>query len=205
MQALMHIDQLEQARVLLSPIRVEILDMLRERGTCTEMARRLQTSPQRTNNHVKELLRAGFVEIVEKRPKRNMIETVYQARAKTYWLSPRLTRRLGEDGTELRDRMSLHNLITMSEQLQEDVAILLDRVDAHEVPSLGVTADVTLRTEKEREAFARDYLKAMHAVLEKYQGTGPNEYSYTAMLVCYPAVRVDPKYEHPRAVGEQDD
>ena len=83
MQALMHIDQLKQARVLLSPIRVEILDMLRERGTCTEMARRLQTSPQRTNNHVKELLRAGFVEIVEKRPKRNMIETVYQARAKT--------------------------------------------------------------------------------------------------------------------------
>ena len=81
MQALMHIDQLEQARVLLSPIRVEILDMLRERGTCTEMARRLQTSPQRTNNHVKELLRAGFVEIVEKRPKRNMIETVYLARA----------------------------------------------------------------------------------------------------------------------------
>lgn len=192
MQALMQIDDLQKARVLLNPMRLEILDMLRERGTCTELAKRLSTSAQRANNHVKELLRAGFVEIVEKRPKRNMIESVYQARAKAYWLSPRLTRRMGDDATELRDRMSLHNLITMSERLQEDAATLLNVVDDSVVPSFGVTAEITLRTEEDREAFAKDYLKVMHLLLERYQGKGSAEHSFTAMVVCYPSVEALP-------------
>ena len=41
MQALMHIDQLEHARVLLSPDPDGNPRLLRERGTYTEMARRL--------------------------------------------------------------------------------------------------------------------------------------------------------------------
>ena len=188
MQAVMQIDDLSRARVLLHPKRVEILDLLRERGTCTELARQLGTSAQNANNHVKALLRAGFVRVVEKRKKRNMTESVYQACSKAYWLSPKLTRRMGDDGSELEDRMSLHNLIAMSERLQEDAAALLSSVDEHEVPSLGVTADITLTTPEEREAFSRDFLRAMHGLLEKYQGTGPNEHSYTTMLVCYPAV-----------------
>ena len=82
--------------------------------------------------------------------------------------APRLTRRLGPDGGELRDRMSLHNLIAMSERLQDDAATLLDAVDEHEVPSLGVTAEITLKSAEEREAFSRDFLRAMHTLLEKY-------------------------------------
>jgi DNA-binding transcriptional ArsR family regulator len=184
----MQIAELARARVLLHPKRVEILDLLRERGTCTELARQLGTSAQNANGHVKELLRAGFVRVVETRQKRNMTETVYEACSKAYWLSPRLTRRMGDDGNELRDRMSLHNLIAMSERLQEDAAALLGRVDEHEVPSIGVTAEITLRTPAERDAFSRDFLRAMHRLLEKYQGAGPNAHSYTAMLVCYPSV-----------------
>ena len=195
MQAVMQIDELSRARVLLHPKRVEILDLLRERGTCTELARQLGTSAQNANNHVKALLRAGFVRVVEKRQKRNMTESVYQACSKAYWLSPKLTRRMGDDGSELSDRMSLHNLIAMSERLQEDAAALLSRVDEHEVPSLGVTADITLKTPEEREAFSRDFLRAMHRLLEKYQGAGPNEHSYTAMLVCYPAVEKESEAE----------
>lgn len=188
MQAVMQIDDLARARVLLHPKRVEILDLLRERGTCTELAREIGTSAQNANNHVKALLRAGFVRVVERRRKRNMTESVYEACSKAYWLSPRLTRRLGPDGGELRDRMSLHNLIAMSERLQDDAATLLDAVDEHEVPSLGVTAEITLKSAEEREAFSRDFLRAMHRLLEKYQGTGSDEQAYTAMLVCYPRV-----------------
>lgn len=184
----MQIDDLARARVLLQPRRVQILELLRERGTCTELARQLGTSAQNANGHVKALLRAGLVRVVERRKKRNMTESVYQACSKAYWLSPKLTRRMGDDGSELRDRLSLHNLLAMSERLQEDAAALLSEVDEHEVPSLGVTAEITLKTPEQRDAFSRDFLRAMHRLLEKYQGTGPNEHSYTAMLVCYPAV-----------------
>lgn len=191
MQTLMQIDNLESARVLLNPMRIEILDILRDRGTCTEIAKELSTSAQRANNHVKELLRVGLVDIVETRPKRNMIESVYQASAKSYWLSPRLTQRMGDDATPLRDRMSLHNLISMSERLQHDAAALLNEVDESEVPSFGLTAEVTLRTEADRQAFAKDYLKVMHLLIEKYQGRGKKKHSYTAMVICYPAVEQD--------------
>ena len=68
--------------MLLHPKRVEILGILRERGTCTELARQLGTSAQNANNHVKALLRAGFVRVVERRKKRNLTESVYQACSK---------------------------------------------------------------------------------------------------------------------------
>ena len=191
MQTLMQIDDLGSARVLLNPMRIEILDMLRERGTCAELAKQLTMSAQRANNHVKELLRVGLVEIVETRPKRNMTESVYQASAKTYWLSPRLTQGMGDDATILRDRMSLHNLISMSERLQHDAAALLNEVDESDVPSFGLTAEITLRSEADRQAFAKDYLKVMHLLIERYQGRGNKKHNYTAMVICYPAVEQD--------------
>jgi hypothetical protein len=83
--------------------------------------------------------------------------------------------------------MSLHNLITLSEELQEDAAALLSVVDESEVPSFGLSAEITLRSEEDRQAFAKDYLKAMQQ-LERYEGRGRRKHKYTAMVACYPTV-----------------
>lgn len=188
------IRDIEAARVLLNPIRVAMLELMREPRTSAELAEKLEMSPQRINNHLKELLDTKLIERVENRTKRNLIEGVYQASGRFYWLSPRITREQSVDLQKLQEAMSLHNLLVMSERLHEDAARLLERSDsakAGEVPSIGVTAEIRLRTPQEREQFTREFLTALHSVLEKYQGPAGPEQKFTAMMICYPSVESD--------------
>lgn len=185
MKELHRIEHLSEARTLLNPIRISVLKLLREPQTCTELARRLEMTPQRVNNHLKELLQEGLIERVGEKTKRNLVEGVYQAIAKSYWLSPRL---LHEGCLRLEERISLNNLLLMAERLQDDVTELLGQAGGESVPSVGVTAEIRLRGAEERERFLQDYMTLMRELLKKYQGPGPAESRYTAMLLCYPVL-----------------
>jgi DNA-binding transcriptional ArsR family regulator len=178
------IDDLRQAKALLHPWRVAILGRLREPKTCLELAEALGVSQQRVNNYVKELLRAGLVEKVASRQKRNVLEAVYHAVGRRYWLSPRLAE--DQSAEVAHDGQALHNLLQLSERLQDDASRLFERLASERVPSIGLTAEVTLRTDEERAAFAKDLVSALHGVLEKYQSGGRRADAYTAMVVCYP-------------------
>ena len=126
--------------------------------------------------------------MVKKTPKRHLIEKTYMAAAKTFWLSPQLTSLLEDDREKLQERLSLHNLLRMSEELQQDAADLLGKVeDSSQVPSIGVSVEIRLRSEQERKQFTREYLRLMHSLLERYQGPADPGQTYKAMLVCYPA------------------
>ena len=187
MKQVHQINNINQAKTLMNPTRVTILNLLDEPRTCKELSDELSISQQRVNNNIKELLKAKLIKKVKTRKKRNMMEGVYQAISLVYWFSPELSR--DKKIKQLQDQESLHNLLVMSERLQKDASNLLGYSSTKEdVPSIGVTADVVLKTEKEREAFTRDFLKAMHDVLEKYQGVGKKNEEYTAMIVCYPTV-----------------
>jgi DNA-binding MarR family transcriptional regulator len=184
MKELHQIKDLRQAKALMNPWRIALLNLLREPKTCLEIAEALELSQQRVNNNIRELVKAGLVKKVASRQKRNLVEAVYQASSKTFWFSPQLA--LGKTKRQARDVESLNNLLRLSEQLQDDASQLLGKTDAASVPSFGVTADVVLRSAAEREAFAKDLLKALHGVLEKYQGRGAGAETFTTMIVSYP-------------------
>ena len=175
----------------MQPLRVKILGALVEPAVCADLAHSFDSTPQCINNHLKVLQSAHLIEVVAQKPKRHLIEKTYRAVAKSFWLSQGLTRVMGEDHQKIREQLSLHNLLKMSEQLQEDAAALLGTAHGVEVPSIGVCAEVQLRSEEERSRFTRDYLRLMHGLLERYQGTGGREHRYKAMLVCYPDFQKD--------------
>ena len=184
MQEMVEIGRLEQAKVALHPARIELLERLVEPMTCAALAQQMGLSPQRVNNHLKELLKAKLIRVVKRRRVRNLVESTYQAVAKTYWLSPKLVRRRAEDTA--RDRLSLHSLLLTAETIHDDVAALLDRTSSDEVPSLGFSVDLHLRDEDHRNAFTRDVLEALKPVVEKYQGAR-SQNAYKLRLVCYPS------------------
>lgn len=186
MRELHQIEDLDQARRALNPVRLRILSLLRKPMVAAEIADALDMTPQRINNHLRELREAGLVEVVAETRKGHLIERTFQASAKTFWLSPRIASPQGDSES---DQRSLHNLQVMAERLQDDTAALLDHIGAARVPSVGVTAEITLKDEAQRAEFSREYLKLMHTLLEKYQEPGEAAQRYTAMLVCYPAVR----------------
>ena len=96
MRDVLYLEQIEQAEALLKPQRVEVLRQLAEPRTCTEVAARLEPDPA-----------AGLLprQAAGRRPAWSSrspsarcaasSEGIYQATARSYWLSPRLVGRIG--------------------------------------------------------------------------------------------------------------
>src|SRR3954451_17946294 len=85
MQDVLFLDRLEQADALVKPRRVEVLRLLPEPRTCTEIGRELGDSPQKGYYHVKRLQSAGLVERVDERRARGIVEGIYRASAQSFW------------------------------------------------------------------------------------------------------------------------
>src|SRR5690348_5900289 len=83
------------ANALLQPARLDVLRQLAEPRSCPQVAAALGLTTSRVHYHVKVLEKAGLVERVAERRVRAVVEGVYQAAARSYWLSAGLVGRLG--------------------------------------------------------------------------------------------------------------
>jgi len=175
----MYLEQIEQAETLLKPQRIEVLRQLAEPHTCTEVATQLGQTPQRVYYHVKRLVEAGLVDQVSERKVRGIHEGIYQASARSYWLSPRLVGRLGL--RKAQDEMSLGYLLNLMEEVQADIAAL-DRA-APELPSIGVSGEIRVPAEQ-RQQFLTDLQTALQDLFTRYGGTEGD--AFKLAVACYP-------------------
>jgi DNA-binding transcriptional ArsR family regulator len=179
MQDVMYLERIEQAETLLKPRRIDILRRLAEPHSCPEIATALEESTQKIYYHVKRLEEAELVDRVAERRVRGIVEGVYQARARSYWLSPNLVGRIGRKRSE--SELSLGFLLTLAEDVTEDVARLA--CAGVEVPTVGFSAEIYLPAEQ-REAFLHDLQAVMQELLTQYGGAeGP---AFKIAFACYP-------------------
>jgi DNA-binding transcriptional ArsR family regulator len=177
----------ERLQALAHPIRVQVLEALREPASAATVARRIGQPRQKVNYHLKELERAGLVHRVEERRSGNFIETLYRAAARTFLVSPQVAWAGQRRFETLRAQHSLETLVLLGERLQRDAAGLLDRAafDGDEIASASVAAEVRFADEQGREAFLEEYLKALAPLLERH---GAKEGApYRVLLAAYPA------------------
>ena len=173
-------------QALAHPIRVQVLEALRDEASAATVARRIGLSRQKVNYHLKELERAGLVQRVEERRAGNFIETLYRAVARTFLVSPEVAWADGRRFETLASQHALETLVLLGERLQRDAAGLLDRAayDGAQIASASVTAEVSFADEEEREAFLNEYLEAIAPLLKRY---GAKEGApYRVMLAAYP-------------------
>src|SRR5215468_7344949 len=97
------VSDVEEAAVLLHPLRLEILSLCREPASASELGRRLGLPRQRVNYHVRALERAGFLRPAGRRRRRNMIEQRYVASARAFVLSPRILGPIAADWRDIGD------------------------------------------------------------------------------------------------------
>ncbi|MDG4791243.1 helix-turn-helix domain-containing protein [Micromonospora sp. WMMD1102] len=179
MRDVMYLEQIEQAETLLKPQRIEVLRQLAEPHTCTEVANQLGQTPQRVYYHVKRLVEAGLVDQVSERRVRGITEGIYQASARSYWLSPRLVGRLGL--RKAQDQMSLGYLLNLMEEVQADVAAL-DRT-APELPSIGFSGEIRVPADQ-RQQFLTDLQTALQELFTRYGGAEGD--AFKLAVACYP-------------------
>jgi uncharacterized protein YndB with AHSA1/START domain/DNA-binding transcriptional ArsR family regulator len=180
MRAALLLDRLEQAETLLKPARVAVLRRLGEPRSCTELAAELDERPQKIYYHVKKLESAGLVERVAERRRRGILEGVYQARARSYWLSPALVGPV-EGLRRTEEESSLALLLDLAEELQKDIPGLAATEQAAQ--SLGLTAEVRVRLDH-RDAFLQELRSTFEDLLSRY-GEGDGE-AFRIALACYP-------------------
>lgn len=85
------VDSAEQLRALAHPARLRILNVLATVPmTNKQIAEALGEPPARVHFHVRELHDAGFIDLVEERPKGGVIEKYYRAAARHLRVSPPL-------------------------------------------------------------------------------------------------------------------
>ncbi|MEV4361364.1 helix-turn-helix domain-containing protein [Nonomuraea sp. NPDC049625] len=190
MRDVLYLEEIEQAEALLKPQRVEVLRQLAEPRTCSEVAERLGQTPQRVYYHVKRLVEAGLVDLVSERKVRGIHEGIYQAGARSYWLSPRLVGRIGL--RKARDELSLGYLLDLMEEVQSDIAAL-DR-SAPELPSIGLSGEIRVRPE-ERQEFLNDLQTMLQELFTRYGGAEGD--AFKLAVACYPNAAADPPADIP--------
>jgi DNA-binding transcriptional ArsR family regulator len=175
----MYLDSVERAEALLKPQRIDIVRSLADPATCTEVARQLDQSPQRVNYHVKRLTELGLVRQIAERKVRNLYEGIYQASARSYWLSPKLVGQIGARRSS--DVMSLGHLLDLTEEVQRDVAAI-DQLHA-DLPSLGISGQIRIPSH-DRSAFLADLQSMLQGLFAKYGGSEGD--SFKLAVTCYP-------------------
>lgn len=182
-----YIEEVEQARTLLTPLRIELMKLLAEPRTCPELAAHFGETPQKIYYHVKALERAGLVEKVAERRVRGVVEGSYRAKARSYWLAPQLVGQIG-DRRAARDQASLRHLLTLVEEVQDDVGHLAHTV-GRDIPSIGLAAQIHLPDGERRAAFLSDLQRLVTDLAREYgageETPGAGE-SFRLVLACYP-------------------
>lgn len=162
--------QSAQAASLLHPMRLRILDALREPGSASTVARQLGLARQKVNYHLRELEKAGLLEEVEQRRAGNCIERIVRAKATHYLINPGVLGTLGADGASVEDRFSSTYLIALAAGVIRDVASAQQRAlkAKRRVPTFALQADVRFASAEERGAFAEELANAVAKLVAKY-------------------------------------
>lgn len=175
-------------QALTSPVRMRMLELLREPNSAAALARVLDEPRQKVNYHLKELERAGLVRPAGTRRRGAMTEQLYRAVANAFVVSPRITWTDERRAAALRDQTSLAALVDLGERLQRDGAGLLDRAAfaGDEIPSASVDVEVAFPDEAARSAFMTEYLEALGPLLTKYGVARALGAPFRLMLAVYP-------------------
>jgi DNA-binding transcriptional ArsR family regulator len=167
--ALALVDAPDALRAALPPLRRRLLERLREPASAVAVAGELGLPRQRVNYHLRTLEAAGFLELVEERPRRGCVERVLRTSARAFVVDPQVIAPAPAPGpasarraAARRDRFAAETLVAAASGVVRDVSRMQARAAAQGARLLtcAMEADVRLASPAD---FAR--LSAMLATL----------------------------------------
>ncbi len=175
---------------VLSPLRMRVLEEMKEPQSATSLAPRLGLSRQKLNYHLRELEREGFLEVVEERRRRGCIERLLRVTSRSFVVNPALLGALGSDTSEARDRFSTAYLLATASATIRDVAVLSHRARAVDERLATFTMDCELRFASPAafRAFTEDLASAVARLAAKYDDASPKSRRFRLVFGSHPVV-----------------
>ena len=189
--ALQVIEDPAQAASVLNPIRLRLLNELIEPDSAAGLARRLKLPRQAVTYHVRQLEADGLVAVVEQRKRRNCVERVVQATARTYVISPSALGALAVDPERMGERFSPTYFIAVAAQMIRDVTALSHRAEKADrrLITLTIQAGVRFTDSADQHAFTYELADAVDQLVTKYhREDAPEGPEYTFTVAGHPAV-----------------
>ena len=121
------LEEPEKVRAALSPLRRQLLDLLQEPASATQLAAALELPRQRVNYHLKELEKAGLVELVEERQRRGCVERILRATSGSFVVDPSV---MGRAFSQIGDQYAAEHLVEVAAGTVRDVARMQNKADA---------------------------------------------------------------------------
>jgi DNA-binding transcriptional ArsR family regulator len=189
--ALEVIEDPERASSVLDPTRRRLLDALAEPDSATGLARRFGLPRQAVNYHVRQLEAEGLVTFVAERRKRNCVERMVQATARSYVISPAALGSLGANPERIEDQFSSTYLLAVASKLIQDVGTLRRRADAagKRLATLSAQAEVRFASPADQHAFAAEVTECLGRLAAKYnQPDATNGRAFSFLVAGHPTL-----------------
>jgi DNA-binding transcriptional ArsR family regulator len=179
-----------QAAALVQPVRARVLEALAEPQSASSLGRRFNLPRQRLGYHLRELEKAGLVELVEERRKGNCLERIVRATARAYVISPEVLGTLGRTNDEARDRFSASYLIGLAARAIREVAALVSRADAarKRLATLTLESEIRFASAQDRARFADELTAEIARLTAKYHdGQAAGGRRFRLLTAVYPS------------------
>lgn len=175
---------------VLPPIRRQVLENLRTPDSASGLSRKIGLSRQKINYHLRELERAGFVELAEERKRRGCIERYYRVTAQTYVISPEFLKNLAADPDEIRDKFSSAYLVAAASRVVKDVATLKGRASKVEqkLATLTMETEISFVSPADFNAFSEELATQVTKLAAKYHNTRSAGRKFRLVIGAYPII-----------------
>ncbi|MBB6568182.1 helix-turn-helix domain-containing protein [Kribbella sandramycini] len=196
-----YIEEAETVRVALSPVRRRLLELLREPGSASELAKVLGVTRQRVNYQLRELEKAGLVEVVEERQRRGFVERVFRAVDGAVVVDPGVMGRAFEG---IQDQYAAEHLVEVAAGTVRDVARMQAAAGEAGQRLLTFTLETEVRFAEpgDLHRFSDALADAVRQVVGQFDsGEGR---AYRLIAGAHPAPR-KPRTTEPRNEGETDE
>lgn len=190
--ALAFVHDARRAAALLDPLRLKLLERLRQPDSASGLARRLRLPRQKVNYHLRELEKAKLVELVEERRKGNCIERVVRATAVSYVIDPAALGALSADPSQVRDRFSYAYLVAVAARAIRELAALRAGAEkaGKKLATLTLETELRFASAEARNAFAEELANAVAKLTAKYHDEkSPGGRRFRFIVGAYPTLK----------------
>jgi DNA-binding transcriptional ArsR family regulator len=183
-----------RAAALLDPLRLKLLEGLREPDSAAGLARRLRLPRQRVNYHLRELEKHRLVELVGRRRRGNCTARLLRATARAYVISPAALGGVAADPAVVQDRFSAAYLLAVAARALRDVGELDARAQqaGRRLATLTLEAEVRFASADARASFANELAGAVARLAAKYHDEkAPGGRPFRFVIAGHPASKTE--------------
>jgi DNA-binding transcriptional ArsR family regulator len=187
----------QELGAMASPFRQQLLESLATPDSASGLARRYEMSRQRIGYHMRDLERAGCIEITGERQHRGLKEKLYRTRPMVYAFAPP-----SDEQRQRQDQFSWAALVDLVARTLWDLMSLRRKADAQgkRLATLAIEADLYFETPAQRKAFTESLIDAVEDVVRDHeQPKSETARAFRLVIGAFPKpAKKEPDHDHPK-------